>query len=41
MEKIGMAYTSNFEHPDLEPSDPLCKHVFYKISKAQWELHAL
>lgn len=41
MEKIGMAYTSNFEHPDLEPSDPLCEHVLYKISKAQWESHAL
>ncbi len=39
--KIGMAYTSNFEHPDLEPSDPLCEHVLYKISKDQWELHAL
>lgn len=41
MKKIGMSYESNFEHPDLEPSDPLCEHVLYKISKDEWELHAL
>ncbi|PHR00269.1 MAG: GNAT family N-acetyltransferase, partial [Halomonas sp.] len=41
MEKIGMTYVSNFQHPDLQPSDPLCEHVLYKISKDQWELHAL
>ncbi|SDG10493.1 Protein N-acetyltransferase, RimJ/RimL family [Onishia taeanensis] len=40
MEKIGMSYASNFEHPDLEPSDPLCEHVLYKISKEHWEKHS-
>ncbi len=41
MEKIGMSYASKFEHPDLEPSDPLCEHVLYKINREHWELHAL
>jgi len=37
MEKIGMSYDSNFLHPDLESSDPLCEHVLYKISRARHE----
>lgn len=41
MKKIGMSYMSNFEHPDLKPSDPLREHVLFKISKNQWERHAL
>ncbi|MDF0750935.1 GNAT family N-acetyltransferase [Marinobacter sp. 71-i] len=41
MKKIGMSYASNFMHPDLESSDPLCEHVLYKISRSQWEMNAL
>lgn len=33
MEKIGMSYADRFEHPDLEPSDPLREHVLYKLKR--------
>ena len=26
----------NFLHPDIDPSNPLCEHVLYKITKFQW-----
>ena len=31
MNRIGMSYAGRFEHPDIEPEDPLCEHVLYKI----------
>lgn len=41
MKKLGMTYASNFMHPELDPSNPLCEHVLYKINRSQWENHAL
>lgn len=32
MLKIGMQKLFEFEHPNLEKSNPLCKHVLYSIS---------
>lgn len=37
MKKLGMHRAGTFSHPDLEPTDPLCKHVLYKISKSHWQ----
>ena len=36
MKKIGMLYVEHFAHPDLAAADPLCAHVLFKISRAQW-----
>ncbi len=38
---LWKSFASNSEHPDLESSDPLREHVLYKISRRQWEIHAL
>lgn len=38
MEKIGMTYVSDFEHPVLANDDPLCTHVLYRITKQEWDL---
>jgi 3-dehydroquinate dehydratase/shikimate dehydrogenase len=38
MERIGMNHDSarDFEHPQLEPDDPLRPHVIYCRSRADW-----
>ncbi len=33
MQKIGMQKITEFDHPKLEASDFLCKHVLYQIQK--------
>lgn len=35
MEKIGMDYADEFFHPKIEVSNPLCKHVLYRINSNQ------
>lgn len=30
MERIGMEYAGQFEHPALTADDPLCRHVLYR-----------
>lgn len=37
MEKIGMKFQGEFEHPKLEENDPLRRHVFYKITREEYE----
>lgn len=37
MEKIGMSYIDNFDHPSLPDGDPLKRHVLYTITKKRWE----
>lgn len=39
MEKIGLHYNNSddFDHPKLEKSHPLCRHVLYRISKKEYE----
>jgi len=34
MEKIGMSYVKEFEHPAIEPGHPLRKHVLYVKRKS-------
>lgn len=38
MEKIGMHHDSqdDFDHPKLEKTNPLCRHVLYRLTKAEY-----
>jgi RimJ/RimL family protein N-acetyltransferase len=36
MEKLGMRYSEDFEHPRIDPQHPLCRHVLYRLSRADW-----
>lgn len=36
MEKLGMRYSENFKHPRIDPRHPLCRHVLYRLSRAEW-----
>jgi RimJ/RimL family protein N-acetyltransferase len=36
MEKLGMRYTEDFEHPRIDAQHPLCRHVLYRLSRAEW-----
>ena len=33
MKRIGMTLIGNFEHPNIEKNNPLCRHVLYQIEK--------
>jgi RimJ/RimL family protein N-acetyltransferase len=37
MEKIGMTYIDNFDHPALPDGDPLKRHVLYSINRPDWD----
>lgn len=36
MERIGMKFIEEFEHPSLPEGHPLRRHVLYTITKASW-----
>jgi RimJ/RimL family protein N-acetyltransferase len=36
MQKIGMSFAGEFEHPKVEASSSLCRHVLYKMTKQSW-----
>ena len=36
MEKLGMRYSEDFEHPWIEPGHPLRRHVLYRLTRAEW-----
>ncbi len=38
MEKVGMQHdpTDDFDHPNLQPGDPLRPHVLYRITANRW-----
>jgi RimJ/RimL family protein N-acetyltransferase len=36
MEKIGMVYRSDFDHPSIPESSPLRRHVLYSLKRANW-----
>jgi RimJ/RimL family protein N-acetyltransferase len=36
MEKLGMRYSEDFEHPRIEPGHLLRHHVLYRLSRAEW-----
>ena len=38
MERIGMTYSGEFEHPSLPESSPLRPHVLYRLQREQWEV---
>jgi len=31
MQEIGMVKAGEFDHPDIPPDNPLCRHMLYKI----------
>jgi RimJ/RimL family protein N-acetyltransferase len=37
MEKLGMSYVKNFEHPKILPNSPLRTHCLYRLSRRQWK----
>jgi RimJ/RimL family protein N-acetyltransferase len=37
MERIGMTYVEDFDHPRLPAGHRLQRHVLYRITRAQWE----
>jgi RimJ/RimL family protein N-acetyltransferase len=36
MEKLGMRYSGDFEHPELEQSHPMRRCVLYRLVRAGW-----
>jgi RimJ/RimL family protein N-acetyltransferase len=36
MEKLGMKYSEDFEHPRIEAGDPRRRHVLYRLARAEW-----
>jgi RimJ/RimL family protein N-acetyltransferase len=36
MEKLGMRYSEDFEHPRIDTQHPLRRHVLYRLSRAEW-----
>ena len=38
MERIGMTRdpAEDFDHPNLRPDDPLCRHLLSRLSRARW-----
>lgn len=36
MEKLGMRYSEDFEHPSMDAHHPLCRHVLYRLSRSEW-----
>jgi RimJ/RimL family protein N-acetyltransferase len=39
MDRLGMSRDArgDFDHPRLEPGDPLRRHVLYRLRRAEWE----
>lgn len=36
MEKVGMVYGSDFDHPSIPEFSPLRRHVLYSLKGANW-----
>jgi RimJ/RimL family protein N-acetyltransferase len=36
MEKVGMVYGSDFDHPSIPKLSPLRRHVLYSLKRANW-----
>src|SRR5439155_16278542 len=36
MEKVGMVYGSDFDHPSIPKLSPLRRHVVYSLKRANW-----
>ncbi|MCG7199937.1 GNAT family N-acetyltransferase [Marinobacter pelagius] len=37
MERVGMKYSGEFEHPGLPEGSPLRPHVLYRLQREQWD----
>lgn len=37
MEKAGMVYGGDFDHPSISESSPLRRHVLYSLKRANWD----
>lgn len=39
MDRLGMTHSpaDDFDHPDLPQGDPLCRHVLYRVRRADWK----
>jgi RimJ/RimL family protein N-acetyltransferase len=37
MEKVGMVYGSDFDHPSIPELSPLRRHVLYSLKRANWQ----
>lgn len=40
MEKIGLAFSEEFDHPRIAQGHPMRRHVLYRISRSAWEAEA-
>ena len=38
MEKLGMRYSGDFEHPRIERGHPLRRHVLYRLARGEWTI---
>jgi len=38
MEKLGMRYAEDFEHPRIEAGHPLRRHVLYRLARTGWTI---
>jgi len=36
MEKVGMRYSEDFEHPRIAPGHSLRRHVLYRLPRGEW-----
>jgi len=38
MQRLGMTHdpSDDFDHPNIASTDPLCRHVLYRLSNQQW-----
>jgi hypothetical protein len=36
MEKLGMQYSQDFEHPELAQAHSMRRHVLYRLPSARW-----
>ena len=40
MEKLGMRYSGDFNHPRMNRQHPLCRHVLYRLARSDWSATA-
>jgi RimJ/RimL family protein N-acetyltransferase len=36
MQRLGMARNGEFDHPNIAPDHPMCRHVLYRLTRAEW-----
>jgi RimJ/RimL family protein N-acetyltransferase len=38
MEKLGLRYSEDFEHPGIDPEHPMRRHVLYRLARTEWTI---